>query len=251
MPSYSTDALVCGKTKLGESDLIITLLVADGSLVRAVAKGARKPRSKLGGTVEMFSQVNLLLARGRNLDIVVEAQSVDPHDGCRLDLEHSAAASVICEALSKLALQGQEQGHLYDMSIAALSAIDRSITPRQDIIVAADLLKTLCLLGYRPSFLECVGCGVAVEAVPDSQIGFSYSGGGVVCNDCPNPPADKIMVSSNLIIWLITVLNSTFADLLSRTDGEDVTPELLRFCESWLLQNTGVRLRSFSFLFLQ
>ena len=78
MPAYPLRALVLRKTKLGETDLILTLLAADGRQVRAVAKGARKSRSRLGARVEPFSILDLLLhteQRGRH------------RAGGRLDLE--------------------------------------------------------------------------------------------------------------------------------------------------------------------
>lgn len=250
MASYSTEALVLSKTKLGDSDLILTLLASDGRCIRAVAKGARKTRSKLGGTVEVFSQVDLLMAEGRNLDVVVEARTVDAHEGCRRDLEHSAAASTLCEMLTKLALEGQRQEYLYEMECAALTAIARCETPRQDLIVAAALFKTLCLLGYRPSLAECTGCGRPVEPVADGTVGFSSSEGGVVCDRCDHAPADTREVAANLVIWLKVLFRSTFDDLVVCEGGDDAARELLRFCEGWLIQNTGVRLKAIAFLYL-
>lgn len=70
-----TSAIVIDRTKLGESDLILTLLEADGSQGCAVAKGARKPGGQAGGPrVQLFCEDDLLLAVGRNLDVVAEAQ---------------------------------------------------------------------------------------------------------------------------------------------------------------------------------
>ena len=73
MPSYRAHALVLRKTKLGETDAIVTLLAEDGRELRAVAKGLRKPGSKLGGVLEPFTEVSLLLHTGRSLDVVSEA----------------------------------------------------------------------------------------------------------------------------------------------------------------------------------
>ncbi len=77
MPSYPLTALVLRKTKLGESDLIVSLLAEDGSHVRAVAKGARKPGSKLAARVEPYVSLDLLLHTGKSLQIVQEARTVN------------------------------------------------------------------------------------------------------------------------------------------------------------------------------
>ena len=77
MPAYPLRALVLRKTKLGETDLILTLLSEDGRQVRAVAKGLRKPGSRFGGRLEPYSVVDLLLHTGRSLEVVTEARTVE------------------------------------------------------------------------------------------------------------------------------------------------------------------------------
>ena len=81
--TYSLQALVLRKTKLGETDLIVTLLAQDGRQVRAVAKGARKPNSSFASRLEIFSEVDLLLVCGKSLDIVKEAKLLNAHIGVR------------------------------------------------------------------------------------------------------------------------------------------------------------------------
>ncbi|MFQ9180415.1 MAG: DNA repair protein RecO [Eggerthella lenta] len=79
-PTYDARAIVLRKTKLGESDLILALLAEDGSQIRAVAKGARKPASSFAARLELYSVVDLLVARGRSLDIVKEARLVESNE---------------------------------------------------------------------------------------------------------------------------------------------------------------------------
>ena len=76
-PTYTARVIVVRKTKLGESDLILTLLAEDGSQLRAVAKGARKPKSSFASRLELFSVADVLCARGRSLDVVSEARLVE------------------------------------------------------------------------------------------------------------------------------------------------------------------------------
>ena len=94
-PTYSTRALVLRRTKLGESDLILTLLSEDGSQKRAVAKGARRPKSSFAARTEPFCVIDALCATGRSLDILKEARLVAAHDALRCNLEASAAAAPV------------------------------------------------------------------------------------------------------------------------------------------------------------
>ena len=88
-PTYTTRALVLRKTKLGETDLVVTLLAQDGSQVRAVAKGARKPANVFSARLELYSVVDVLCSKGRSLDVVSEARLVASNERVRLDLEHA------------------------------------------------------------------------------------------------------------------------------------------------------------------
>jgi len=77
MRLYRDRAVVLRQHKLGEADRIITLLTRDHGLVRAVAKGVRRTRSKFGARLEPFAHIDVQLHPGRNLDIVTQVVSLD------------------------------------------------------------------------------------------------------------------------------------------------------------------------------
>ena len=99
--TYTARAIVLRKTKLGESDLIVTLLAEDGAQLRAVAKGARKPQSTFAARLELYSVADVLCAKGRSLDIVKEARLVESNERLRRDLEHAACAAPMAELLDR------------------------------------------------------------------------------------------------------------------------------------------------------
>ena len=77
MRLYRDRAVVLRQHKLGEADRIVTLLTRDHGLVRAVAKGVRRTRSKFGARLEPFAHIDVQLYPGRNLDIVTQVQAID------------------------------------------------------------------------------------------------------------------------------------------------------------------------------
>ncbi|MDO4891073.1 MAG: DNA repair protein RecO, partial [Coriobacteriaceae bacterium] len=85
------------RTKLAEQDLIVTAMNDRGEQVRAVAKGARKPGSRLAARTELFCEVDMLMTEGRNLGIITEAQTLDAHVGIRSEFDRVSAASAVCE----------------------------------------------------------------------------------------------------------------------------------------------------------
>src|SRR6266849_1163269 len=97
MPVYKAEAIVLRRTNLGEADRIVTLFCRDQGKVAAVAKGARTPKSRLSGRLELFSHVRLLLAVGRTLDVVSQVDVVHAHSLLRGDLERLGFAAFAIE----------------------------------------------------------------------------------------------------------------------------------------------------------
>jgi len=180
VPAYPLRVLVLRKTKLGETDLILTLLAADGRQVRAVAKGARKPRGKLGARVEPFTVLDVLLHSGRNLEILAEAQTLATHDALRSDYDRTVAGSVVLDVLDKISVEGQVEPQLFDMTLVTLDVMDTAPVDVLDLLVAAFLLKALAMHGYRPALDACAACGSPVSGARY----FSVEAGGVVCDAC-------------------------------------------------------------------
>ncbi|MCL2654413.1 MAG: DNA repair protein RecO [Coriobacteriia bacterium] len=169
MPTYNARATVLKKTKLGETDLIITLIATDGRELRAVAKGARKPGSKLGARVEPFTVLEGQFAVGRNLDIVSDVRTVTPHASLRDDYDKLLVASVAAEMLQVVAEQAQATEFLYQMSSALFDVMDASPAEVAPQLLAAWMLKLFAVLGYRPILEECAICGRAVSQPPDKS----------------------------------------------------------------------------------
>ena len=113
------------RTKLGESDVICTLLSSDGSQIRAVAKGARKPSSSFASRLEVYSVCDLLLCKGKTLDIVKEARLLQGNEHLRSDFALMEAASPMVEILDKTTQVGLEDERLFPMACAALQALKR------------------------------------------------------------------------------------------------------------------------------
>src|SRR5690554_4752709 len=78
---YRVNAIVLRRRDLGETDRIVTLLTAERGKLRVVAKGSRRPSSRIAGYLEPFSASRLLIARTRGLDIISQAESIDPFSG--------------------------------------------------------------------------------------------------------------------------------------------------------------------------
>lgn len=252
--TYPLRALVLRKTKLGETDLILTLLAEDGRQVRVVAKGARKPSSSFSSRLETFCEVDVLLVRGKSLDIVKEARLLDAHMGAKATMEHAAAAAPVADLMARLSQPGLEAPKLFSLTSSALSHIDQSDESEALALCAACMLKAFAFAGVRPHLAQCVACGKPLEAPPIDFAGafplvsFSAAEGGVVCQGC-SMFSDTVRISAETLLWAHKLLMATFDEIGRLHVSRRVSFDVLHLCQIWIREHVGTRLKSLEFLF--
>ncbi|WP_072371045.1 DNA repair protein RecO [Thermophilibacter mediterraneus] len=241
--TYRTRAIVLDRTKLGEADLILTLLGQDGSQLRAVAKGARKPGGRLAARVELFCETDFLLAAGRSLDVVSEASLVEPHAGLRGDYERVAAASAVAEVARLTCFEDAPDPFLRPICSRALGACEEAPDRAHlDLVVAAYAWKVLAHGGWRPELAACCACGDADVAF------FSPAAGGALCGSCAREVAGAEALSAGELAWLRATLACTFDELLAAEVDGQTAALLLALSHSWAVTHLDARLRAMEFL---
>jgi DNA repair protein RecO (recombination protein O) len=183
VPLYRDEAVVLRTHKLGEADRIITLLTRQHGRVRAVAKGVRKTSSRFGSRLEPFTHVDLQLAVGRSLDIVTQAETIDPFaSGLGADYERYTAGTVMLETADRLVTEeGQPALQQFLLLVGGLRAMTGGERgPGQ--VLDSYLLRSMAVAGYAPTFSHCARCG---DEGPHRW--FNPSAGGALCTDCRVP----------------------------------------------------------------
>ena len=215
--------------------------------MRAVAKGARKPNNTFSARLELYSVADVLMARGKSLDIVKEARLVESNERVRLDVEHAAAAAPMAELLACVTASDLENPRLFDLTTTALSALGRVEAAKAPSLCAAHLLKTFAFCGLRPSFGACVSCGRPVEAA-GRDVWFSCRDGGIVCPSC-RLGTEALSLPAETIALAQVFLYSTFVQLEAAVPSPATALEVLQLCQQWSREHVGVRLKSLDFLF--
>lgn len=240
--TYRARACVLDRTKLGETDLILTLLGSNGAQLKAVAKGARKPGGKLAGKVQLFCECDLLLACGKSLDVVAEASLVDAHATLRGDLERVSAASCVCEVARLCCFEDAEDPFLYAITSRALKACEEARDRAHlDLVCAAFAWKVLAHAGWRPELDGCCACGDALVSR------FSPLAGGLLCESCAKDVAGAEPVSPSQVAWLRALLSGTFDELLAAPVDEQTSVWLLSCAHRWCAAHLDARLRAMEF----
>jgi DNA repair protein RecO (recombination protein O) len=185
--------IVLRRRDLGEADRIITIFTAERGKLRIVAKGARRPSSKLAGHLEPFCSTRLLVARARNLDIVSQAETIEHFSALRLSETAIATAGYLAELIDALLPEDQQQETIYELTFASLRLLNDGHDPR--LVTHVFEMGLLRQLGYRPELTRCVSCGAEIAPEPN---GFAYDGG-VLCPNCLRARPDASQLSVNAL----------------------------------------------------
>ena len=173
---YRDHGIVLRTYKLGEADRIVVLMTEGHGEVRAVAKGARRTKSRFGARMEPPTHVAVQLYRGRGeLDTVAQVETVDHFRALRDDLEGLGRALTMVEATDQVALEREPNPDLYRLLLGALRTLAADPSP---LVVAGFLWKLLALEGVAPVLDRCVVCGAE-----ERLVAFDPAEGGVVCRD--------------------------------------------------------------------
>jgi DNA repair protein RecO (recombination protein O) len=207
---YRDTGVVLRTYKLRESDRIVVFHTAEHGKVRAVAKGVRKTKSKFGARLEPMSHVSLLLYRGRELDIVSQAEAVEPLSPMLSSLDRASQGLAAIEAVDQLSLEREPNPQLYRMLVGVLRTIASTPSP---LNVAAFYWKLLANEGLRPELDQCVRCG---ESEPDTQfVAFDLNEGGVLCRSCRSGQA----ISPGALTILREILGGQLVQALAREES--------------------------------
>ena len=251
-PSYRVQGLVLRRTKLGETDLIVTLLPAQQSeQVRVIAKGARKPAARLAGVVGLGNEVDLLVREGHGLGIVGEGRLLCSRVDLCSSYERAMGMEAVLDVTCDLTSEGEHESRLYQLTCAALEAVARCRESLVPLVCAAHVLKAASMQGYRPVLDTCVSCGAPV--VPENPSGeacFSFDDGGVLCDAC-RAPGSGARRPAWLLSWAAGLIRMRFSELLElpAADQEDrLGLDVLEFAREWVHRYPGVRPRALDYM---
>jgi len=182
MPTYSATGINVGSFNLGEADKVLTIFTAERGLLRAVAKGARKPGARVAGRAELLNVNSLLLASGRSLDIISQAEGLESFPKLRDDLVRLSYGLYYAELTQHFGQGLSEESSTY------LELLRRALRQQAEAAVDGAWLclqfemALLDMLGYRPELTCCIVCR---EVLGDYTVShFHQDWGGIICRSC-------------------------------------------------------------------
>ncbi|MDH5695676.1 MAG: DNA repair protein RecO [Dehalococcoidia bacterium] len=198
--TYQTEAIIIKKIKLGEADRILTLYTPHLGKIQAVAKGVRRPRSKLAGHLELLTHSQVSLARGRNLDTITGSQTINSFLPLKSDLELASYALYATELVNQFTAENIENRPLFELLLETMHNLCQG--GDNELVLRYFELHLLEQVGYRPQLEQCVSCYLPLKAATNS---FCPSAGGMLCPRCSRsqPLSYPLSVNAQKVLRLL------------------------------------------------
>jgi DNA repair protein RecO (recombination protein O) len=243
--SFRAEAVVLRHSDWGEADRLLTIFTREAGKTRAIAKGARKIRSRKAGHLEPFTRVRLMLARGRDLFIVTQADTVDAYQPIREDLLRTGYAAYVIELLDRFVYDDEGANPtIFHLLTETLSRLCCEPEPR--LVVRYYEMRMLDQVGFRPRLFECTNCGEKIK--PEDQF-FSAAQGGVLCPRCGRDLPGVRTVSMETLKYLRHFQRSSYKEVQRAHPSAAIQNELealMQYYLTYLLErglNTQVFLK--------
>jgi DNA repair protein RecO (recombination protein O) len=227
------DAVVLRAYRSGEADRIVVLYTREHGKLRALAKGVRRPSTKIGGSLEPLAEVAIFLARGTGeLSYVRQVELRERREIVRGDFDRLTAAMALVEAVDAIPLEGVADGEIFAMLSRALGTLDDpQFAPM--LVPAAFFLRLLAHDGSAPVVEECVGCSTRGPLVA-----FDAGAGGAQCANCRTGRS----MSPDALALLQRMLGGELGNVL-RESGPRGASEVAALAHDAIESHLGRRLR--------
>lgn len=239
---YAAQAIVLRRINLGETDKILTLLTREKGKLNAVAKGARRPTSRLAGATELFGQCRMLLAVGQSLDVVTQVEVRQAFPRLRASLEGIAVASYAAELADHFTEERLPHPEIYDLLLDALGVLDAGAP--SGLTALAFTLQMLAVSGYTPALEVCARC----RGHTDALAAFSPALGGAVCRMCRTAVKDAMATSQATLDAARAMLAWPLSDVTRLEISPKARAQLFRIIRPFLAYRSDRPLRSTRFL---
>jgi DNA repair protein RecO (recombination protein O) len=206
--SFRASAVVLRHSDWGEADRILTLYTREQGMVRAIAKGARKVTSRKAGHLQPFTHITVQLAKGRDLLIVTQVETVNAFLPLHDDLVKTGYAAYVVELLLRFSYEEESANpSIFRLLVDTLDRIEKE----DDAWLAIRYyeMRFLDAVGFRPQLFECANCGR--EILAEDQF-FSFTAGGVICPRCGEGVPKIMRISLEALKYLRHFQRSSYRD---------------------------------------
>ncbi len=234
MATYKTTGIVIRRFNLGEADRIITFLTPDHGKLKAVAKGVRRIKSRMAGHLEPFGEVELMVAEGKNLDLITSARMQRDASNLSQDPKALSHAFLFAEIIDRLLDEGVGQPELYMAVASVFGGLGEGGDVR--LLELYFKLQLMDALGYKPELSHCVVCHQSDSA---AEYYFVPSLGGIADKSCTSDRRFA-MTAGQIKFWRLVSTHS-LRDVQRITGAGELADQTLPACDDFIEYHFGRR----------
>lgn len=219
METFVTDAINIKTYPISENDNIVVMFSKEMGLIRGIAKGVKRPKSKLGARMQALVCNKLMLDKKRNLDIIKEASALNPFNKLRYDLDKLTTAFYIVETINTFCgtetFDREQNETIYKLLYDTLNNVQNSENKTQITLCALKFqLRFMNETGFGIEFERCLKCSKKIEGTAL----FSALTGGVTCECCGVEQTQYVKLHQKIREFLIA-LTKTPLDVKTKYDN--------------------------------
>ncbi len=245
MPLHKTPAVILKSTRWGEADRIVTCYTSRLGKLRAVARGARRMKSRFGSALEPFTHcdLNLFEKHGDTLYRVTQADLLEPFVHLRQDLTLMGAAARIVNLAGATTVDADPDAQVFETLLHGLRALAHGDDPWLTALVFQ--FRLLERIGFRPQIDECAACG----GRPSQGAAFAPQAGGLLCQACaPRGRGPCLPLSAGGWAFLRQASRMAPSALIRLKATGRMRHELTVVIEHFVRTTAGTRLPAIDFL---
>ena len=196
MPLFKVDAINIKITPFSERDKLLTVFSRQKGKLSVIAKGARRPTSKFGGRCEIIAYNHLLIASGKSLHILSQAETIDTFQKVRDNTAAFLMAAYAARIINSFLEDGAPHPGLFDLLLLVLQLLKEGIDPK--FVACVFEVRFAEVEGFFPIVDRCSHCGRKRKKIP-KNIKFSAATGGILCENCIDKVYGPYEVSFELL----------------------------------------------------
>lgn len=244
MPLHKTVAVTLRNYDWGEADRLVLLYSRRLGKIRAVARGARRIKSRFGCAFEPFVDVDLNLFERRDDSVyrITQADIRESFQALRENLDRMYAAARLTNLVMHITAEADPSPTLYDCLVQGLRSVTHEIHPSLSALVFQ--IRILGYAGFRPQIHQCTNCGARFHRnIEHRPLGFSPASGGLLCSQCVHRCSDQCLPLSPGSLTFIQQALRLPSSVVGRLRARGrVHQEVMTVIEAYVTEVVGKRL---------